>query len=97
MAHGTSDRCPGCRALSSGGRAQCHTEECRIRVEGEIRKTEGADRSEKSCVRAEDAQKSCVRNSSCDGVWKMVELKSLPAIREIALVKMQTRSRLSEF
>ena len=33
MAHGTSDHCPGCRALVSGGR-------CRIRVEGEIRKTE---------------------------------------------------------
>ena len=40
MAHGTSDRCPGCRALISGGRAQSRTEECRIRVEGEIRKTE---------------------------------------------------------
>ena len=40
MAHGTSDRCPGCRALISGGRAQGHTAECRIRVEGEIRKTE---------------------------------------------------------
>ena len=40
MAHGTSDRCPGCRALISGGRAQGHTEECRIRVEGEVRKTE---------------------------------------------------------
>ena len=32
MAHGTSDRCQGCRALVSGGRAQGHTEECRIRV-----------------------------------------------------------------
>ena len=31
---------PGCRALVSGGRAQGHTEECRIRVEGERRKTE---------------------------------------------------------
>ena len=40
MAHGTSDHCPGCRALVSGGRAQGHTEECRIRVEGELRKTE---------------------------------------------------------
>ena len=40
VAHGTSDRCPGCRALISGGRAQGHTEECRIRVEGELRKTE---------------------------------------------------------
>ena len=39
MAHGTSDRCPGCRALVSGGRAQGHTEECRIRVAGELRKT----------------------------------------------------------
>ena len=41
MAHGTSDRCPGCRASVSGGRAQVHTEECRIRVEGELKKTEG--------------------------------------------------------
>ena len=40
MAHGTSDCCPGCRALVSGGSAQGHTEECRIRVEGELRKTE---------------------------------------------------------
>ena len=40
MAHGTSDHCPGCRALVSGGRAQDHTEECRTRVEGELRKTE---------------------------------------------------------
>ena len=40
MAHGTSDRCPDCRALISGGRAQGHTEECRIRVEGDLRKTE---------------------------------------------------------
>ena len=38
--HGTSDHCPCCRALVSGGRAQGHTEECRIRVEGELRKTE---------------------------------------------------------
>ena len=35
MAH----RFPGCMAFS-GGRAQGHTEECRIRVEGELRKTE---------------------------------------------------------
>ena len=40
LAHGTSDRCPDCRALISGGRAQGHIEECRIRVEGELRKTE---------------------------------------------------------
>ena len=40
MAHGRSDRCRVCRALISGGRAQGHTEECRIRVEGELRKTE---------------------------------------------------------
>ena len=33
VAHGTSDRCTGCRALVRGGRAQGHTEECRIRVE----------------------------------------------------------------
>ena len=48
MAHRTSDRCPGCRALISGGRAQGHTEECRIRVEGEVRKTE----EEKARLRA---------------------------------------------
>ena len=30
----------GCRAPASGGRAQGHTEECRIRVEGELKKTE---------------------------------------------------------
>ena len=40
MAHGKSVRCPGCRALVSGGRAQGPTEECRIRVERELRKTE---------------------------------------------------------
>ena len=40
MVHGTSDRCPGCGASVSGGRAQGHTEECRIRVEGEHRKVE---------------------------------------------------------
>ena len=34
IAHGTSDRCLGCRLVSGGG-AQGHTEECRIRVEGE--------------------------------------------------------------
>ena len=38
--HGTSDHCLGCRALVSGGRAQGHTEECRTRVEGELRKKE---------------------------------------------------------
>ena len=48
MAHGTSDRCPGCRALIGGGRAQGHTEECRIRVEGVLRKTEEG----KACLRA---------------------------------------------
>ena len=48
MAHGTTDRCPGCRALISGGQAQGHTEECRIRVEGELRKT----KEEKACLRA---------------------------------------------
>ena len=40
MAHGTSDRCPSCRGLISGGRTQRHTEECRILVVGEFRKTE---------------------------------------------------------
>ena len=33
MTHGTSGRCPGCRALVSGGGAQGHTEDCQIRVE----------------------------------------------------------------
>ena len=56
MAHGTSDRCPGCRALISGGRAQGHTEECRIRVEGEIRKTEEGKASLRAAAsRVEDA------------------------------------------
>ena len=56
MAHGTSDRCPGCRALISGGRAQGHTEECRIRVEGELRKTEeGKARLRAAASRVGDA------------------------------------------
>ena len=46
MAHGMSDRCPGCRALVSGGRA------CRIRVEGELRKTEEG----KARLRAADSR-----------------------------------------
>ena len=53
MAHWTSDGSPGCRALISGGRAQGHTEECRIRVEGEIRKTE----EEKARLHVGDAPK----------------------------------------
>ena len=52
MAYGTSDRFPGCRALISGGRAQGHTEECRIRVEGELRKTEEG----KARLRAADSR-----------------------------------------
>ena len=47
MAHGTSDRL-GCRALISGGRAQGYTEECRIRVEGELRKTGESPSSRRS-------------------------------------------------
>ena len=35
-------------------------------------------------------KKPCGRKSSCVGVWKMVELKSFPTVREIACVKMQT-------
>ena len=55
-AHGRSDRCPGCRALVSDGRAQGHTEECRIRVEGEIRKTEeGKARLRAAASRVGDA------------------------------------------
>ena len=49
MAHGASDRCPDCRALISGGRPQGHTEECRTRAEGELRKRE----EEKARLRAE--------------------------------------------
>ena len=53
---GTSDRCPGCRALVSGGRAQGHTEECRIRVEGQLRKTEeGKARLRAAASRVGDA------------------------------------------
>ena len=56
MAHGMSDHCPGCRALVSGGRAQGHTEECRIRVEGELRKTEdGKARLRAAASRVGDA------------------------------------------
>ena len=56
MAHGTSDRCPGCRVVVSGGRAQGHTEECRIRVEGELRKTEeGKARLRAAASRVGDA------------------------------------------
>ena len=56
MAHGTSDNCPGCRALVSGGRAQGHTEECRIRVENELTKTEeGKARLHAAAVRVGDA------------------------------------------
>ena len=56
MAHGTSDHCPVCRALVSGGRAQGHTEECRIRVEGELRKTEeGKARLRAAASRVGDA------------------------------------------
>ena len=48
--------CPGCRALVSGGRAQGHTEECRIRVEGELRKTEeGKARLRAAASRVGDA------------------------------------------
>ena len=56
LAHGTSDHCPGCRALVSGGRAQGHTEECRIRVEGELRKTEeGRASLQAAATRVRDA------------------------------------------
>ena len=56
MAHGTSDRCSGFRAPISGGRAQGHTEECRIRVEGELRKTEeGKARLRAAASRVGDA------------------------------------------
>ena len=55
-AHGTSEHCPGCRALISGGCAQDHTEECRIRVEGELRKTEdGKARLRAAASRVGDA------------------------------------------
>ena len=58
-------------------------------VNGSEKSCVRADESEKSCVRAGDAQKSYVRQSSCVGMWKMVELKSLPTIKEIAIVMMQ--------
>ena len=52
MAHGTSDLCPGCRALVSCGGAQGQTEDCRIRVEGELRETEEG----KARLRGADSQ-----------------------------------------
>ena len=56
LAHGTQGRCPGCRALVIGGRAQGHTEECRIRVERELRKTEeGKTRLRAAASRVGDA------------------------------------------
>ena len=56
MAHETADRCPGCKAFVSDGRAQGHTEECRIRVEGDIRKTEeGKARLRAAASRVGDA------------------------------------------
>ena len=48
--------CPGCRALVSGCRAQGHTDECRIRVEGEPSKTEeGKARLRAAASRVGDA------------------------------------------
>ena len=55
MAHGTSDRCPGCRALVSGGRAQGHTEECRIRVERNFQDRGGKVRLRAATSRVGDA------------------------------------------
>ena len=68
MAHGTSDCCPGCRALISGGRAQGHTEECRIRVEGELGKTEeGKARLRAAASRVGDAPTGRAEESSVCG------------------------------
>ena len=56
LAHGTSDHCPGCRALVSVGRAQGHTEECQIRVEGMLGNTEeGRARFQAAATRVSDA------------------------------------------
>ena len=56
VTYGMSDRCPGCRASVIGGRAQGHTEECRIRVEGEIKRTEeGKARLRAAASRAGEA------------------------------------------
>ena len=49
----------------SSARADGRTEKSSARADG---------RTEKSCVRAEDVQETCGRNSSCVGVWKIVEL-----------------------
>ena len=68
MAHGTSDHCPGCRALVSGGRAQGRTEVCRTRIEGELRKTEeGKARLHAAATRVGDAPGACVEESSICG------------------------------
>ena len=65
MAHGTPDRCPGCRTLVSTGRAQGHAEECRIRVEGELRKTEeGKARLRAAASRVGDALTGRAEESS---------------------------------
>ena len=50
MAHGTADHCLGCTALVSGGR-----EEGRIRVEGELRKTEGRTRLHAAAIQVGEA------------------------------------------
>ena len=93
MAHGTSDRCPDCRALISGGRAQGHTEECRIRVEGDIRKT--GEESPSSCRSQSSWRRShwpCVEESSiCSCQYHQV---FLPKLHRPTLYQHLDRQRL---
>jgi len=52
--YGATPKCPGCRA-SIEGRRQNHTEECRVRLEEEMRKTaDGAERIERNNRRLDE-------------------------------------------
>ena len=48
---GPSDRCPGCRAVIAGHGKAPHTEECRVRIEGELMKS---DEGKQRLARADD-------------------------------------------
>ena len=49
MAHGTSDRCPGCRALISGGRAQGQHRGMTLRVRGRTKEDRGRESPSSCC------------------------------------------------
>ena len=54
---------------NSCGRADGSEKSC-VRVDGSEKSCVRVDGSEKSYFHADDVQKSCVRKSSCVGVWK---------------------------